>query len=364
LELFALPQCCRSWPVFGWSAGAQSESSETLRAFVGLDLSFTLLDPIGVGFNCWMGTCNGGHHNGNDDACISEEILADIEQFKVEDRRRKKKCAISEDIFADLEDLKEKDRHRNDTSNSECSTAASSPSKDCDDRTYSFCSDILSELETRTAFSESTLTIFDWDDTLFPTSWMVQQRLLSAGITPSSEQEIQLQRVADCTRNALQTALAVGKVVIVTNAVHGWAETSCARFMPSVVSLLNTVEIVSAQSKYDGFAHTPSEWKELAFAHEVGTFCRSTGDGQQQHNILSVGDAMYEVEALKAVTKGMSNGYGKSVKLMERPTIQQLIEQHELLSLSFLDIVDHVGDLDVETDLNDLQKRKAHMYSF
>lgn len=308
-----------------------------------------------------MGTCNGGLRNGNADVCISDEIIADLENFKAQDRRRTEDCVISEDLFSHFEDLKRGGRHPlGDRSMSECSTAASSPSKDCDDRTYTLCSD--SELEDRTAFSESTLTIFDWDDTLFPTSWMVQQRLLCATMPPSNEQKTQLQRMADCTRIALQRAFAVGKVVIVTNAVHGWVETSCARFMPSIVNLLHTIEIISAQSKYEGFAQAPSEWKALAFAHEIGTFCSSKGADQQQHNILSLGDAMYEVDALKAVTKGISNCYGKSVKFMEKPTIQQLIEQHELLTLSFLDVVDHCGDLDVEIDLTGSQKQKT--YSF
>ena len=43
-------------------------------------------------------------------------------------------------------------------------------------------------------------------------SRMVQQRLLCATMPPSNEQKTQLQRMADCTRIALQRAFAVGKV--------------------------------------------------------------------------------------------------------------------------------------------------------
>jgi len=110
--------------------------------------------------------------------------------------------------------------------------------------------------------------------------------------------------------------------------------------------LLKTVDIVSARSTYEQSVEEPSEWKRLAFEHEIDLFYGS-GCASQQRNVVSLGDSFHELSALKSVTTGMANCCGKSVKLLESPSIEQLIDQHEVLHESLLDIVEHNGDLDV-----------------
>jgi hypothetical protein len=192
-----------------------------------------------------------------------------------------------------------------------------------------------------------TLTIFDWDDTLFPTSWMQQQDLLSKDMAQlSSEQKAQLERLAACASLTLESAIRFGKVVVITNAEQGWLETTCKKFMPSLVGLMKTLDIVSARSTYQCQTAIASEWKRLAFADEVdllkSTVCA------EQYSIVSVGDSVHELQALLSVTQATQQCWGKSMKLLDTPRIEQLIEQHELLAMSFADVVDHQGDLDVE----------------
>lgn len=195
-----------------------------------------------------------------------------------------------------------------------------------------------------------TLLIYDWDDTLFPTTWIRKHALLEAreaGTMLSSEQTALLASLADRASLTLQKAIQIGKVVIVTNAEQGWVETSSRLFMPSLIALLNAVDVVSARSTYEQRTHHPSEWKRLAFEHEVELFYGSSRVGEQR-NIVSFGDSMHELNALMAVTKGIPNCCGKSIKFLDAPSPKQLMEQHELLAESFLDIVEHNGDLDVE----------------
>merc|ERR1711924_5074 len=95
-----------------------------------------------------------------------------------------------------------------------------------------------------------TLILFDWDDTLFPTSWLLQRGLLERPMparTPSREERVQLQRMAEHARDTLAMALQIGKVVIVTNGEEGWVEMSCEEFLPSLIDMLQKVDIVSAR---------------------------------------------------------------------------------------------------------------------
>jgi hypothetical protein len=223
---------------------------------------------------------------------------------------------------------------------SECSTTAGNQEFDVgnsDDGLSVCCSNIDTSVET--------LIIFDWDDTLLPSSWLKDNMLLDSDICPSSEQQVQLENMADCARSTLQTAVQIGKVVVVTNAQEGWIEMSCTKFMPSLASLLKTVDIVSAQSHYRKFSEDPAEWKRLAFAEEVDILYGKCSDVPQ--NIISVGDSTHELFALKCVTEE-PNCYGKSIKLLQKPTLEQLIEQHDVVASTLLEVAEHNGDLDVE----------------
>jgi len=229
---------------------------------------------------------------------------------------------------------------------SDCSTVSGSPDISTPHE------DCISDCSSDSSSDVETLVIFDWDDTLFPTSWLQNQGLLAEGATISAEQLAQLEELAERARLTLQMALEIGKVVIVTNAAHGWIEMCSTMFFPSLVSMLKTLDMVSARSDFEKYSQDPTEWKRMAFEREVDFFYGS-GHAGQQRNIVSVGDSLHEQIALFAVTKTISNCCGKSIKLMEGPSIVQLLEQHELLASSFMEVVEHNGDLDVEIGAED-----------
>jgi len=208
---------------------------------------------------------------------------------------------------------------------------------------------------------EDTFLIFDWDDTLLPTTWIEQQGLRLDGPGPSKEQELQLQEMAKQAKQTLQAAKALGEVILVTNAERGWVELSCQKFMPGLCDSLQDVRILSARSIYEhqGVAH-PSAWKYLAFQHELARFCEEqfTVFGKadaavaaaRRRNVISIGDSPFEREALIRVTAHMPDSCVKAVKLMARPEVQQLRQELELIGGCFRDLVNHDGNLDLAID--------------
>lgn len=224
---------------------------------------------------------------------------------------------------------------------SECSTVVGSQDVDAPQQVYSF-----SEVSSDSGTGVETLLFLDWDDTLFPTSWLLQQRLLDA-VLPNDEQLMELQSVAAGVSRTLEEALQIGTVVIVTNAEQGWVELCCSRWMPSVAHLLQSVRIVSARSLYESQSEDPTEWKRLAFEREAELFYGVIADSHPR-NILCLGDSSYEHEALRAMNDGMPSCYRKSLRFSQFPTIGQLIEQHQLVSSCLLEVAEHSDDLDVE----------------
>lgn len=195
---------------------------------------------------------------------------------------------------------------------------------------------------------EDTILIFDWDDTVLPSTWLQEQGLrLDDDSVVNEEQMAILSNMAEFAAQTLNTAKRHGKVVLVTNAERGWIELSCQKFMPSLYSCLEDVKILSARTTYEHQGVTsPFEWKYLAFEAEIHGFFEMFTP-EQRKNVISFGDSAHEREALIRVTERMPSCCTKSLKFVERPEVEQLMKEHELISGCFKHVVQHVGNLDL-----------------
>merc|ERR1712100_841637 len=158
-----------------------------------------------------------------------------------------------------------------------------------------------------------------------------------------------MEEVSRVTAQTLRLAKMHGTVVLVTNAERGWIELSCQKFMPSLLPHLADIPFVSARSTYEGpDCPSPLDWKLKAFGNEVARFFGSkVVSGSARKNVVSLGDSVHEREALLRVTKPLPNCVAKSLKFVDRPDLQQLLKQHNLIAHSFKQIVHHEGNLDL-----------------
>jgi len=196
---------------------------------------------------------------------------------------------------------------------------------------------------------DATFIIFDWDDTILPTSWLSQNQLFINDPAPLPDYaKEELDRVAEAARSMLLAANKAGKVVVITNADEGWVELSCQKFMPSLTGLMQQFPVISARTTFERQGVScPFEWKVRAFAQEVDKFF-STVSGDMKRNIISLGDSNHEREAVLKVSKSMLEDHvTKSVKFMVRPDSEQLRKQHDLISSCFNQVVLHETDLDM-----------------
>jgi|LakMenE01Jun11ns_1017448.scaffolds.fasta_scaffold9341662_1 hypothetical protein len=177
-----------------------------------------------------------------------------------------------------------------------------------------------------------TLTIFDWDDTLFPTSWIVKNNINLNDKNMQNQYIVFFSRLDTLLYNLLNRLLKYSQIVIVTNAVIKWVIVS-SNMLPNTQKILkDKILILSArdifQDKYPNEMHM---WKKKVFEKVVNDFFTNT----MKQNIISVGDAEYEFNA----TTDLYNEHSvikyrllKTVRLMKDPSFEELIDQLDVLN--------------------------------
>lgn len=199
-----------------------------------------------------------------------------------------------------------------------------------------------------------TIIIFDWDDTLCPSTTCMRHHGLSVlGDPPEGEVARALEVLGEEVQRVLEQASQLAdKVVIVTNAEEGWVDLSCKAWLPGLLPILETCEVASARSTWEPRGVlSPAGWKARTFEDVIDKFY-SRYSNQSWKNIISIGDAPHEREALSRVVRWapISNGKkcrSKSVKFVLRPSIDQLTRELQMLRESLSVIVWHDDDLDL-----------------
>ena len=214
---------------------------------------------------------------------------------------------------------------------------------------------------------DPTVIIFDWDDTLLPSSWLAANDLrLDSPAEVSPEHRAELEAVEEHTVALLERALTLGDVHLVTNAETGWIELSSEKFMPRVARMLPRLTLVSARSKFEPlYPNNPSQWKIEAFRETLRSALDldALAGASEPVHILSFGDSHHERQALHVSTAELRNAHVKSVKFVERPEMHVIRRELEILTGVLEYIISHPGDLDLmlspsllfSKDTNDMQ---------
>lgn len=205
----------------------------------------------------------------------------------------------------------------------------------------------------------NTLFILDWDDTLFPTNWVMKNGINLMNSSIREQYTIYFQELDRVLSSFLKNTTTMGKVVIVTNALLDWIHISSI-VLPKTYVLLKKIKIVSARGTYKSKSSNMMDWKMMAF-HDVVD--EEFQDESLMH-VISVGDAEYEYQALIALNKKKNTGekkYLKSVRFVKNPSHDTLIEQLEMLNLAIQDVwlkKKHLDLLfDTHTSINKKKKR-------
>ena len=173
----------------------------------------------------------------------------------------------------------------------------------------------------------NSLFIFDWDDTLFPTSFLVKEGISNEDNLP--EELIKLFNILEeIIINILNYVIEKGDVYIITNSSIGWFKYSSDKYYPNLGNLLDKIKIISARDEYEKIYPGQNKfWKEKAFLN-----LKKEINPKLVTNIICFGDSIIELEAGKTLACKLNEAFVKTIKFKENPEIEDLIKQLNLIN--------------------------------
>jgi len=192
----------------------------------------------------------------------------------------------------------------------------------------------------------NSLIIFDWDDTLLPTSFLTPNGIFSEHLCLDKNEKEKLHTLDNLAFKILTQAIQKADTYIITNAEPGWVEYSAGRFYPKVHSLLNKIKLVSARGEFEKKLPNDSrQWKIQTFLKMVNDF-----DTNLITNFICLGDSIIEMEAAHVFASKFSQSYIKTIKFKESPTLEELIKQLMLVTDQFLMIFSAIKNLTIRVE--------------
>jgi hypothetical protein len=176
-------------------------------------------------------------------------------------------------------------------------------------------------------FKFNNIFIFDWDDTLFCTTFLSPLGYLDDDVTVLVSNMEKIQKLESLVKKLLTLTIEKGDTYIITNSEPGWVEYSCKRFFPNVSTLLNKIKIISARGLYENeYPNDFRTWKNKAFNDIIQNYEKNLPT-----NIMCLGDSTYEIKAARHLSTNFPNSYLKTIKFRENPKIEQIINQLNLV---------------------------------
>lgn len=200
--------------------------------------------------------------------------------------------------------------------------------------------------------------IFDWDDTLFPTTTIMAAKRQHGKEGVLRLHGANLERHAQVLEELLRTAASQAKVAIVTLAGRGWVESSAAKYLPGLnfsrLILELNIEVYYAS---DCQAEDYVGMKMAAMSQAINAAYAQAADGSQRLNVLSIGDSAVERSALQELLSLWSasgalvfSPHSKTLKLQEDPDLKTIGEELASIQPCLRQLMSHAGDLDVVVD--------------
>jgi len=240
---------------------------------------------------------------------------------------------------------------------------------------------------------EGVLIFVDWDNTIFPTTWIEEKPKFqqwwkgecTAAEVLSADEHMALQELDKSARGFVVAASQLGKVCCVTLAKRPWVDRTIQAFLPRLAEAWNEIGIethYASEEKVETRCMSPGSWdvsKQMRANDEESQLAQlEVFSKKKQHsmskalkkyyggrrhswkNVLSFGDGPYERRALQDIgfehQNPVSSRTGevkplkvKTVKLMEDPDVEQICHTLQLLQAWLPKMV--FWDTDFDMDL-------------
>lgn len=192
----------------------------------------------------------------------------------------------------------------------------------------------------------SKIIIFDWDDTLCPTTTLtiiiniknniyVDNEILNKNknIKNQDIMKVEINKIDEINIKLLEKSSQLGNIVIITNAHSDWIKFSGMNYLPLTYNFIikNNIPIISARElSLKNNIENPNEWKNYTFhiyLNHIFTYDINT--------IMTIGDSNAEHIALNKYNQYMKNNNVNitinTIKYIEQPNVQDIYKQNIVL---------------------------------
>ena len=192
----------------------------------------------------------------------------------------------------------------------------------------------------------NSIIIFDWDDTLLPTSFLTPGGVFDENMKIPEIEMDKLSKLEHAVLKILTEAVEKGNVYIITNAGNGWVEYSANKFYPSIMPILEKIKIISARGLYEKmYPGNSRQWKIEAFLN-----IQKSVNMKLVTNIICVGDSLFEIEAGRILASKFTEAFIKTIKFREAPKLDELLKQLKLVCIQFGSIYSSIKNLTIRVE--------------
>jgi hypothetical protein len=202
-----------------------------------------------------------------------------------------------------------------------------------------------------------TIFLVDWDDTLFPTAFVNKNNINLKNPSDIDNYKLFFIELDKKILELLSKLNSLGAVYIITNASIIWIK-NCLNILKKTKKFImdNKIRIMSARDIYYKLNNSPLKWKILTFQNVIDIIINNN-DNRNILNIHSIGDATYEYYGLLNLDDYIKNKYKnkfllKSIKFLDMPTFEQIIDQLTVLVKNIENISNKINYIDIKFDIN------------
>ena len=194
--------------------------------------------------------------------------------------------------------------------------------------------------------SHNSIIIFDWDDTLFPTSSLTKKGLYIDNKELTEKEKEKISKLEELVLNILTLSIEKGDTFIITNAGKGWVEYTSMKYYPRIKNVLEKIKIISARENYENeYPNDSQMWKMLSFLDVYKNL-----NSNLVTNIICLGDSFIEIQAGLKLASMFTQAFIKVVKFRESPKFDELIKQLKLIYNQFNSIYSSVKNLTIKVE--------------
>lgn len=180
----------------------------------------------------------------------------------------------------------------------------------------------------------NSIIFIDWDDTLFPTSWVNKNNIDLKNIDDYSI----FIKLDQYINSLLKKIMNKCEIIIVTNALKRWI-LSCLNLLPQTKLLIcshnfksnnsckNKINVISARENYQHKYTSPIDWKIHTFKNIINKYKKKK---YNFNNIISIGDSIAEYIALIKLYNVKENCTFKTIKFID-PSIYEHKQSYKFI---------------------------------